>query len=275
MKKSLLSILVLVVCALPAMARPRVVVFPFDPVMDSTYNLWGDQVKVLDYQLALQSFLISELAQTGVADIVKSDSPAKSPSAAIESAKKLEADFAVIGTFAELPTAIRGDAQLVDVALGEVPRGYQASATGNRWEDLSYVAESLADQLLSFLSGSSTIRRESQSRLVIEGDRVALGYDPIDRPHLIIEVNSPAPKITLSDGTKMKRCSVRDRSLAEGTQNTQICYSAEVSPGDLAVQIDQRGYYGHSETLSLAPGKVYRLVVDLNKMSFQASPGRQ
>ncbi|MBK6767003.1 MAG: hypothetical protein IPG71_12095 [bacterium] len=274
MKKTLLSVLIVAVCATSGFSVPKVVVFPFQPVMDTTYNIWGDPVKVLNYQLALQSFLVSDFAQSVDVEVEKSDLAVKTVNEAIEIARRSEADFAVVGTFAELPTAIRGDAQLADVALGQVPRGYQASSTASRWEDLSAVADDLAQQLLSFISGSSTIRSESASRLILEGDRVALGYDPGNQPHLVVEVNSPAPKITLGDGTQLKRCSVRDRSLAEGTQNTQICYAGEVSAGELTVQIDQRGYYGHSETLSLSPGKVYRLVVELNKMSFQAAPGR-
>ncbi len=119
--------------------------------MDSTYNIWGDQVKVLNYQLALQSFLVSEFTQSVNVEVEKIDNPVKSVSEAIEVARKAQADFAVIGTIAELPTAIRGDAQLVDVALGQVPRGYQASSTAVRWEDLSAVADDLANQLLSFI----------------------------------------------------------------------------------------------------------------------------
>ncbi len=274
MLRVMLYILVVGLYALPSLALPRLIVFPFQPVMDSTYNLWGDQVKVLDYQLALQSFLISDLTRSTVVEVEKSDKPVKSVAEAAELARGSGADFAVIGTFAELPTTIRADAQLVDVALGENPRGYQASSTAGRWEDLSAVASDLAGQLISFAAGSSTIRRESVSRLVLEGDRAALGYDPDVRPHLVIEVNSPAPKITLSDGSQMKRCSVRDRSLAEGTQNTQICYAADVTSGDLIVKIDQRGFYAHEETLSLSPSKVYRLMVNLEKMNFQATPGR-
>lgn len=274
MNKILLTSLIVAVYSLSCLAVPKVVVFPFDPVMDSTYNIWGDQVKVLNYQLALQSFLVSEFTQSVTVEVEKIDNSVKSVSEAIEVARKAHADFAVIGTFAELPTAIRGDAQLVDVALGQVPRGYQASSTAVRWEDLSAVADDLANQLLSFITGSSTIRSESVSRLVIEGDRVALGYDPSTQPHLVIEVNSPAPRITLGDGAKMKRCSVRDRSLAEGTQNTQICYAADVTSGELPITIDQRGYYGHQETVSLSPGKVYRLIVELQPQTFQANPGR-
>ncbi len=255
-----------------AFAVPKVAVFPFQPVMDSTYNILGEQVSVLDYQLALQSFLVSDFTQRSDMEVIRVDKSPKSVTDALAEAKSVEADFAVIGTYAELPTAIRGDAQLIDVALGQVPRGYQASATASGWSDMSALANELAIQLVGLVKSSSTVRSESMSRLIVEGDRIALGYEPGPSAHLLIEVNSPAPKITMSSGVTLKRCSVKDRSLAAGTQPSQICYSAEVPAGSVDIQIDQRGYYSHTETVNLTSGKVYRLVVDLEKMSFQSVP---
>lgn len=270
--KSLALIVLSLVFYAVSIGAPRVAVFPFEPLMDSTYNIWRDQVKVLDYQLALQSFLVSDLISRDDMEAVKIDKPVKSVSEAVAAAKAVNADFAVIGSYAELPTAIRGDAQLIDVALGDVPRGYQASATASNWEDLSAVADELANQLIGLIKSSSTARIEPRSRLAVEGDRDALGFPPSAQAHLLIEVNSPAPKISLSDGSTMKRCSVKDRSLAAGTQPSQICYSADVRAGEIVITIDQRGYYGHKETVSLTEGKVYRLIVELEKMSFQSVP---
>ncbi len=255
-----------------SMALPRVAVLPFEPLMDSTYNIWGNQVKVMEYRLALQSFLMSDFMSRDDLEPVKIDKPARSIAEAVAAAKAVEADFAVVGTYAELPTAIRVDAQLIDVALGEIPRGYAASAAAPSWVDLSAVTDDVASQVISLIKSSSTVRRESRSRLIVEGDRNSLGFPPGTQAHLLIEVNSPSPKISLSNGATMKRCSVKDRSLASGTQPSQICYSTDVGAGEIEISIDQRGYYGHKETISLSEGKVYRLVVELEKMSFQAVP---
>lgn len=257
-----------------ALATPKVVVFPFEPLMDSTYDIFGDQVKVLDYQLALQSFIISDLTQSVDVEVVKFDDKSYTVSEAIAKAKSVEADFAVIGTFAELPTAIRGDAQLIDVALGKVPRGYQTSSTAGRWEDLSFVARDLATQLLGLISNSSSTQAQSLSRLIVEGNRLDLGYEPSAEARLIVEINSPAPKVTLSTGAALKRCSTRDRSNSERTDGGQICYSGDVPAGNQIIQVDQRGYFAHKEDLSLASGKVYRLIVELRPMNFQGARGR-
>lgn len=270
--KSLGLIILSLVVYTATHAVPKVVVFPFEPLMDSTYNIWRDQVKVLDYQLALQSFLLSDFISRDDMDAVKIDKSMKSVADAVTAAKAVEADFAVIGTYAELPSAIRVDAQLIDVALGDVPRGYSASASAPSWVDLSAVVDEVASQLIGLIKSSSTARLDSRSRLIVEGDRNSLGFPPSTQAHLLIEVNSPAPKITLSNGAPMKRCSVKDRSLAAGTQPSQICYSGDVGAGEIEITIDQRGYYGHKESISLSEGKVYRLVVELEKMSFQAAP---
>lgn len=253
-------------------AVPRVAVLPFDPLMDSTYDAWGDQVTVLNYRRALQEFLISELGQSDRISVIELSTRVKSLSEAIDAARSVNADFAVIGTYAELPTGIRADARLVDVALGDVPLGYQASASAGRWADLSDVARELAAQLSGLLDTSSSTRRESKSRLVFEGERASLGYPEDSFARLIIEVNSPAPKIELGGENRLKRCSVKDRSLNDGTRPTLSCYSADVEPGRLDVKVEQRGYYGHTETLNLAAGKVYRLMVELEKMAFQTVP---
>ncbi|MCB1059559.1 MAG: hypothetical protein KDB65_04965 [Calditrichaeota bacterium] len=273
MKTLWATFLIAVFCG-SASALPKVAVFPFQPLMDSTYDVWGDQVKVLNYQLALQSFIVSDLTRSTDVEVVKIDDLAFNVEAALEKAKVVEADFAVIGTFAELPTAIRGDAQLVDVSLGKVPRGYQTSSTAGRWEDLSYVARDLADQLLGLISSSSSTTAESISRLIIEGNRLDLGYGPSSDARLIVEVNSPAPKVSLSSGATLRRCSIRDRSNSERTDGGPICYSGDVPSGEQTIQIEQRGYYGHKDDLSLAPGKVYRLIVELQPMNFQGDKGR-
>ena len=273
--KSICLIILSLVVYTATHGATKVAVFPFEPLMDSTYNIWRDQVKVLDYQLALQSFLLSDFISRDDMDDVKIDKPVKSLAEAVVAAKAVEADFAVIGTYAELPSAIRVDAQLIDVALGDVQRGYSASASAASWVDLSAVADEVASQLIGLIKSSSTARRDSRSRLIVEGDRNALGFPPSTQAHLLIEVNSPAPKITLSNGATMKRCSVKDRSLAAGTQPSQICHSADVGAGEIRIAIDQRGYYGHKELVSLSEGKVYRLIVELEKMSFQSVPAQK
>lgn len=265
----------LIICAMQAQAVPKIAVFPFQPLMDSTYDWWGDQVKVLNYQKALHGFLVADLRQDARFEVVAMANSLGAQSAALAEAKAAGADFAVIGTYAELPSSIRADAQLIDVGLGDVPRGYQASATAGRWEDLSEVSQSLAGQLLSMVTGSATPRRESVSRLVLEGERAALGFPASSNARLVVEVNSPSPKVSVSSGVPFKRCSVLDRSLSDGSAASQICFVADVPAGEQLVSIAQRGYYGHEESLSLSPGKVYRLVVELQPMSFQAVPGRQ
>ena len=273
--KKLIFLVVLLTFAGSLLAAPRIAVFRFAPLMDSTYNWWGDQVKVLNYQQALHGFLASDMRSDTRFEVVSIDKEVCTVPEAVAAAREAKADFAVIGTYAELPTAIRADAQLVDIGLGAVPRGYQASASAGRWDDLSDVAASLAIQLLNMTGASSTPRSESVSHLVLEGDRAALGFGAGSQVRLVVEINSPAPKVTLSKGSVLKRCSAMDRSLAEGTQHSQICYSGDVPAGEQSISISQRGYYGHEESLNLVPGKVYRLIVELQPMSFQAVPSRQ
>lgn len=255
-----------------ALSRPLVVIYPFESLTDSTYNIWRDKIGVLDYQRALQTFLYSNLMSRIDIEVVKAESLSSGENEAVAAAKLMQADFAVVGSYAELPTAIRVDAQVIDVALGKVPRGYQASSVATSWDGLSGVADDLAAQLIELILSSTSARRESQSLLVLEGDRSSLGYSPGTEAMLIIEVNSPAPEISLSNGVELKRCSVKDRSLAAGTQSSQICYSAEVAAGKVEIAIDQRGYYGTKESVSLLEGKVYRLIVQLESMSFQTVP---
>ncbi len=274
MKSTVLIILVTVFCGIAA-AVPRIAVFPFEPLIDSTYNIWRDQVKVLNYQRALHGFIVSDMSQSEHVEIIKIDTLVTSIAAALAAAKDVNADFAVIGSYAELPSAIRGDARLVDVGLGDVPRGYQASATARRWEDLSSVAEDLSSQLLDMIGASSTVRKESVSRLIVEGDRAALGFETGELARLIVEVNSPAPKITLSSGSELGRCTVRDRSLSDGSASTQICFFGDVATGEQTISIDQRGYYGHEESLNLSKEKVYWLIVELQPMLFQSVPAPQ
>ncbi len=275
MRKTFIIIFISLAYALNVQAVPKIAVFPFEPLMDSTYNWWGDQVMVLNYQKALHGFLVADLRQDVRFEVVALAGASGVLSSSLAEAKAAGADFAVIGTYAELPSSIRADAQLIDVGLGDVPRGYQASATAGRWEDLSEVSRSLADQLLLMAAGSATPRRESVSRLVLEGERDALGFAASSNARLVVEVNSPSPKVRISSGAAFKRCSVLDRSLADGSAASQICFVADVPPGEQSVSIAQRGFYGHEESLSLSPGKVYRLVVELQPMSFQTVPGRR
>jgi len=268
-----LSCLIVALYGATAMAIPRVVVFPFEPLMNETYDFWGKQTDALDYQLAFQSFIVSDLSHNPDLEVTKFDDFVKSDSAAIAVARSMKADFAVIGSIAELPASFRADARVLDVALGSMPRGYVASATATRWEDVSGAAAEVSRQILELLSASATVRNEPRGRLVLEGDRIALGYESAELAHLIVEVNSPAPKVLVS-GATMKRCSVRDRSLADGTQPGQACYSGDIPAGSASVKIEQRGYLGYEEELNLQAGKVYRFIVELEPLNFRGAPGR-
>ncbi|MBU0508461.1 hypothetical protein KKH27_06470 [bacterium] len=280
MKRRLVTALIwLLAAATTAVCEPTVVVLPFDPIVDSLYAYYGKE-SVLDYQPALQQILLSELGKRPELRVVELSDldqymklrevpPARwnDLKLAAEIATKLNADYAVIGTYGEFTREIRVDARVVVAASAEVPPGYTATATVSLWNDLPSAAMQISDQLVAILTAAGKLRPTSKGVLFPEGDVAA--YDPAgDTPpnvaRLVVWVDTPAPEITADPPVEFLRCERIDRmDIPAEQQKSQSCQYALLPGGGVNLRISQRGYLPYTDVVSLVPGKAYRLQVHM------------
>ncbi|MDD5088505.1 MAG: hypothetical protein PHI18_06880 [bacterium] len=262
-----------------ACAEPFVVVLPFDPIMDSLYTYYGKE-SILNYQPALQQILSTDLGKYQEIRVVESsdlDRYLKSAkinpdrwndlSLAANIATALTADYAVIGTYGEFSRQIRVDARIVVAASAEVPPGYTASATVGLLEDIPSAAEAISSQIVPILTAAGSLRPTSKGVLFPEGEIAAYdpaGDTPPDKARLVVWVNTPAPAITADPSVAFARCERIDRmNIPAEQQRSQACQYALIPPGEVNLRIAQRGFLPYVDHIQLAPGKVYRLQVNL------------
>ena len=269
------------------LAEPRVLVLPFDPIIDSTYNIYGEQVPILDYQSALQTMIISNLGRREEIRVVeraalekllkgKSIKPTlwNDPILASELGTELGADFVVIGNYGEFPSEIRVDARIAIPATADVPPGYAISANGRLWDDLPTVADRISAQIIDIVIVGGTIRPVSKAVLYPEGDLADFdlaGKTPANMARLVVWTNAPAPDIRIGDSDlQFQRCERID--LMDATPEKlkeQSCKVAILPSGSVELRIDHRGFLPYRDTLNLSAGKAYRLEVNLKVIETQ------
>jgi TolB-like protein len=263
-----------------AFAEPKVVVLPFEPVMDSLYGVLGGKESVLNYQKALQEMLAADLSKNTAIRVVdnsevtaymkaKPQSPAtlNSPALAAQVARDLNADYAVIGCYGEYSHEIRLDARIVLAAMSDVPPGNAVSSTVKLWDDLPTAATQLADLIAPIIVANSHIRPVSKGVLYPEGELAAFdptGQIPPDQARLDVWVNAPAPEIRSKPGANFVRCERVDlMNTPIEKQRSECCKVAAVPAGPITIRVIHRGYLPFEQTLDLSSGKAYRLEVDL------------
>ena len=268
-------------------AEPRVLVLPFDPIIDSTYNIYGEQVPILDYQPALQTMINSNLGKREEIRVIEraryeeliQAKPLKpslwnDPALAAELGNELGADFVVIGNYGEFPSEIRVDARIAIPATADVPPGYSFTANGHLWEDLPTLADRISAQIIAKIIAEGNIRPVSKGVLLPEGDLADFdlaGVTPANKARLTVWVDAPAPKVSANDGTiQFERCKRIDLMNASPEKmRGQSCKFAVLPSGKVEVQINHRGYLPYRETLNLAEGKAYRLEVKMKVVETQ------
>jgi hypothetical protein len=280
--RRILALLLLACSASFALAEPRVVVLPFDPVTDSLYQWKGGKESVLDYRPALQNMLVAELAkheEIRVVELADLDRLIKKrnlnperwndPSLAAEIGAALNADYALIGTYGEFSREIRVDARVVVVAAKEVPPGNTVSATASLWEDLPSAATRVASGVVPIVTASGRVRPTSKAILYPEGDLSdydVTGHTPATSARLVVWTNAPAPVIT-AGGVTFARCERIDLShIAPEQQRTQSCKVAVLPAGEIELTVAHRGFLPYRDKLTLSPGKAYRLEVTLTEV---------
>jgi hypothetical protein len=273
--------------SIDASAEPRVLVLPFDPIIDSTYNIYGDQVPILDYQPALQTMINSNLGRREEIRVIeraeleklissKSLKPAfwNDPLLASELGTELGADFVIIGNYGEFPSEIRVDARIAIPATADVPAGYSLSANGRLWDDLPTVADIISAQIIEKVIAGGTIRPVSKGILYPEGDLADFdlaGKTPENMARLVVWTSGPAPSIRVGDSDlEFKRCERIDLMDASPEKmKEQSCKVAIVPSGAVELRINHRGYLPYRDTLNLSAGKAYRLEVNLKVIETQ------
>jgi len=275
----LLILALILLSASLAPAEPLVVVLPFDPIMDSLYTYYGKE-SILNYQPALQQILTSDIGKYREIRVVEpSDLDRYLKSAEIKPdrwndlalaadiATHLTADYAIIGTYGEFSRQIRVDARIVVAASAEVPPGYTASATVDLLEDMPSAADAVSAQIVPILTAAGSLRPTSKGILFPEGEVAAYdpaGDSPPDKARLVVWVNTPAPAITSDPPVTFSRCERIDRmNIPNEQQRSQACQYALLPPGEINLRIAQRGFLPYVDRVQLAPGKVYRLQVNL------------
>ncbi|HEY3294270.1 MAG TPA: hypothetical protein VGL38_02420 [bacterium] len=275
--KTLFAGLALFCLTVAALAQPRVLIFPFDPIMDSLYTFDGKQ-SILDYRKALQEMITADLskypairvvAPSDLSDYIKVHkvTPAtwNDPVLASRTSSALGADYAIIGSYGEFAHQIRVDARIGLAASTDIPPGYAVSATVNLWEDLPTAAARIAEQLVPILTAGGNLHPASTAILFPEGDLSA--YNPTgstsNMARLVVWVNAPAPQITAGSVT-FARCDRIDLTGASTEkQRANACRMAVLPAGPVEIRIAHRGYLPYVQTLTLAPGKAYRLEAHL------------
>ncbi|RPH96307.1 hypothetical protein EHM69_01795 [candidate division KSB1 bacterium] len=279
----LLIAALIVLAAGMARAEPRVVVLPFDAMVDSVYIFMGEKQSVIDYRSSLQQMITSELLKyteiwvVEYADLIeyiktKNIKPDlwNDPKLASRIAADLEADYAIIGTYGEFTREIRVDGRVVVAASGDVPQGNTVTSVVGIWDDLPTAAIQVANQIVPIVTASGRLRPTSKGVLFPEGDLSA--YDPVrtspeSSARLVVWVNAPAPIISTSTSDSFKRCDRIDvMNIPAEKMRTQSCKVAVIKAGKIDLRIEHRGYLPYVETLDLAAGKAYRLEVDLKKV---------
>lgn len=278
--RTILSFTMILFAAVSALAEPTVVVFPFDPVMDSIYGNYGEKQSVLDYRGALQQMIATDLGkheEIRVVELAALDSlverfkisPQKwnDPRLASKIAAEVKADYVLIGTYGEYTKEIRVDARVVVAASGDVPPGNTVTATATLWEDLPTAATRIVEGVLPILTASGLARPTSKGVLFPEGELAS--YDPngtavSGTARLVIWINAPAPAITALPTADFARCERIDlMNVPKEKQQKNACRVAVLSAGSVKLRIAHRGYLPYEETLNLAEGKAYRLEVKL------------
>jgi hypothetical protein len=271
------AILLFAACAL---AEPKVVVLPFDPVMDSLYGYLGGKESILNYRKALQEMLTLDLSKhTEIRVIELSDlkryiadkklavDEFNNPALAAGIAGDLGADYAIIGIYGEYSREIRVDARVVIAATSEVPPGHTVTASVGLWDDLPTAASQLAIAIVPIVTASGRMRPVSKGILYPEGDLSAYdqtGKLPKDQSRLVIWVNAPVPEFISTPPVTFTRCERVDLMDAPMVkQQSETCKFAVLSGGRLSLKVIHRGYLPYAEELNLAPGKAYRLEINL------------
>jgi hypothetical protein len=250
--------------------------------MAEKYDVFGEKTETLDYMQALNEFLGGSLAQNEDIHVItvapevclaanKMVKPERfaDEELALKVAEALDADFVIIGSFAELPTGIRSDARIVDRVRKTVPRGFVAGASVHGWGDLSQLAQALAMELYARISTAISARQPSLANLVLEGPADQMGYrnpPSVGTARLIIMCSVATAKITTVEGNEFKRCDLRERSSGDSSDDFPLCKSADIPEGFLTVKVEARMHKPFSVSLELQAGQVYRLDVDLAKV---------
>lgn len=289
--KQILLLALAVICTVFSLtdssAEPRVLVLPFDPIMDSTYNILGEQVPILNYQSALQTMINTNLNKREEIRVIERARyeelmalrSAKTklwndPELAAELGNELGADFVVIGNYGEFPSEIRVDARIAIPATGDVPPGYSFTANGRLWDDLPTLADRISAQIVDKILAEGNIRPVSKGVLLPEGDLADFdlaGTTPANMARLTVWVDAPAPKISANNGAiQFDRCQRIDlMNVSPDKMKNEACRYAVLPAGQVEVSIDHRGYLPYREVLNLAEGKAYRLEVKMKVIETQ------
>ncbi|MBU1636213.1 CsgG/HfaB family protein [bacterium] len=289
--KQILLLALAVICTFFSLtesaAEPRVLVLPFDPIMDSTYNILGEQVPILNYQSALQTMINTNLGKREEIRVIERARyeelikvrPVKpslwnDPELAAELGNELGADFVVIGNYGEFPSEIRVDARIAIPATGDVPPGYSFTANGHLWDDLPTLADRISAQIIEKILAEGNIRPVSKGILMPEGDLADFdlaGTTPANRARLTVWVDAPAPHVIADNGAiQFERCQRIDlMNVSPDKMKHEACRYAILPSGQVEVSITHRGYLPYREVLSLAEGKAYRLEVKMKVIETQ------
>lgn len=278
--RSFIGFIAVLIVGSIAFAEPAVVVLTFDAVMDSVYGYYGEKQSVLNYRIALQQMITTDLGKYEQIRVIELNDlsnaisklkiDAKSwndPKLAALIANEVKADYAIIGTYGEYTKQIRVDARIVPAATGDVPPGYTVTATTSLWDDLPTAASRIVSGILPIITASGTLRPTSKGVLFPEGDLSA--YDPNGTTipgtaRLVILVNAPAPAINTTPLAEFKRCDRIDlMNIPKEQQLKEACRFAVVPTGQIKLRVAQRGFLPYEDVLDLAAGKAYRLEVNL------------
>ena len=140
------------------------------------------------------------------------------------------------------------------------------------WEDLPTAATQIAAGLVPIITASGRLRPTSKGRLFPEGDLAA--YDPNRAAapgdaRLVVWVNAPAPEIT-AGSIAFARCDRIDlMDIPQEKQRRSACRMAVLPAGAVRIRVKHRGFLPYEDTLTLAPGKAYRLEVNLKPIETQ------
>jgi len=276
--RNLLAFVVLGLLASLSLAQPRVVVLPFDPIMDSLYSPYGDKESILNYRVALDEMLTAELLKHSELRVVEpSDmrdyakqqelNPGNwnDPVLASKIATGLGADYAIIGTYGEFSHEIRVDARVAVAASTEIPQGYSVTASAKLWDDLPSAASRIAEKLLPILTAAGNLHPVSTAVLFPEGDLAACdpGSGNQNLARVVVWVNAPAPDISSGIAT-FNRCDRIDLTgVPEEKQRKEACRVALLPPGPATITVTHRGFLSFAQSFTFAPGKAYRLEVTL------------
>jgi hypothetical protein len=278
MRHFILAFWILSVVASSCFAQPRVVVLPFDPIMDSLYSPYGGKESILNYRPALQEMLTADLVKHteirvlepfALRDYIKNEKVNPDywddPVLASKLATGLGADYAIIGTYGEFAHEIRVDARVALAASTAIPQGYSVTASAKLWDNLPTAAGRISEELIAILTSAGNLHSVSTAILYPEGDLSA--YDPggtiQGMARLVIWVNAPSPEIK-AGSAQVSRCERIDLTGASTEkQRTHACRVAVLPAGSNSITISHRGFLPFTQSFTFAAGKAYRLEVTL------------